>query len=122
MCWKGGEIILKTTALSLVLILLLSTISFAAFDKKVAYPGKTLAPVTFDHGKHLKQKDVTCKSCHPGVFAKMKAGANKVNMADINKGKFCGVCHKEKAKAFAIAKNCAKCHVKAQSLSSSFSA
>ena len=73
-----------------------------------------MANVTFDHGKHLTSKIVklACKDCHPAIFAKMKAGVNKVTMAEINKGKFCGVCHNEKGKAFAVAKNCAKCHIK----------
>ncbi|MEK7375913.1 MAG: cytochrome c3 family protein [Candidatus Margulisiibacteriota bacterium] len=35
-----------------------------------------------------------------------------MTMADISKGKFCGVCHAEKGKAFPVAGNCGKCHVK----------
>ncbi len=93
-------------------LIICSSLSQAVFDKKVTYPCKTLAPVTFDHGKHLAVKGLACKACHPAIFAKMKAAANKITMADINKGKFCGVCHKGKGKAFAITKEtCAKCHV-----------
>lgn len=82
----------------------------AGFEKKVTFPTKTMTPVTFDHGKHLKQKGIECKTCHPGIF-KMKAGTSKVTMADINKGKFCGVCHRETARAFPVKGNCARCHV-----------
>lgn len=98
--------ILKKAALFLVGIMLIQGLSYAAFDKKVK-----LGDVTFDHGKHLKQKDVVCKVCHPSAF-KMKAGAAKITMSDINKGKFCGICHKDEAKAFGIKDNCDKCHVK----------
>ena len=105
---------MRKIGLVIILIILFSGMSFAAFDKKVTYPGKTLAPVTFDHGSHLKQKNIACKTCHPSIFAKMKAGVNKITMDDINKGKFCAVCHKDGGKAFAIKTNCAKCHVKAK--------
>ena len=103
---------MKKTILILLAIVLASGIASAAFDKKVTFPGKTQAAVTFDHGKHLKQKGFTCKTCHPAIFKQMKAGKNNVKMADISKGKFCGVCHKEKGKAFAVTKKtCVKCHV-----------
>ncbi|OGF30627.1 hypothetical protein A3H09_03200 [Candidatus Falkowbacteria bacterium RIFCSPLOWO2_12_FULL_45_13] len=101
---------MKKVALFLTLIILASA-SYAAFDKKITFKGKTLAPTVFDHGKHMAVKGTTCKACHPAIF-KQKAGTSKVTMAAINKGKFCAVCHKEKGKAFAVAKNCAKCHVK----------
>jgi len=103
---------LKKIGLFLMATIILTGMALAAFDKKVVYPGKTYGDVTFDHAKHLGQKGVTCKVCHPAIIAKMKAGVNKITMADINKGKFCGVCHAEKKRAFAIANNCAKCHIK----------
>jgi c(7)-type cytochrome triheme protein len=103
---------MKKIGLILLGLILCASLSQAAFDKKVTFPGKTQAAVTFDHGKHLKVEGMACKTCHPAIFAKMKAAANKITMADINKGKFCGVCHKEKGKAFAVTKEtCAKCHV-----------
>lgn len=84
--------------------------------KTVTFPGKTLAPVVFDGSVH-SEAGLKCKDCHPKIVAKMKAGANKIKMADINKGKFCGVCHTGKSKAvqaFAIKGNCARCHAKAE--------
>lgn len=102
---------MKKIALILAALVLLSGISFAAFDKKVTFPGKTQGDITFDHAKHLAVKGTTCKTCHPSIFAKMKSGQNKMTMAEINKGKFCGTCHKLKGKAFEV-KNCVKCHIK----------
>lgn len=103
--------------LSTVLVLQVASFGAAVFDKNLTYkPGHNMAPVTFSHKFHLSQKAIKdCKVCHPSIFAKMKAGANKVQMAEINKGKFCGVCHNEKGKAFKVAGNCARCHVKSQS-------
>lgn len=114
---------MKKIALLLVVAVLLAGASFAAFDKKVTFPAKTMAQVTFDHGFHLSQAGINCKTCHPKIIAKTKAGANKIKMADINKGKFCGVCHTAKinakanptaVQAFAPKGNCAKCHVKSE--------
>lgn len=99
--------ILKKAVLFFVGIILLQGLAYAGFDKKV----KLKNNVTFDHGKHLKQKDIVCKVCHPSAF-KMKAGADKMTMKDINAGKFCGICHKEGGRAFIVKDNCGKCHVK----------
>lgn len=79
----------------------------------VKYPGKTMGQVTFEHKHHLAHK-LKCADCHPKIFPKMKALGNKVTMAAINKGKFCGVCHVAKGKAFPVAGNCARCHKKAK--------
>ncbi|MBI5700507.1 cytochrome C [Candidatus Saganbacteria bacterium] len=105
---------MKKSALVLLAIFALQLVAIAA-PKDVSFPGKTQSPVTFSHAKHLAVAKMTCKTCHPAIIAKMKSGANKIKMADISKGKFCGICHKEKGKAFAVAANCAKCHVKAES-------
>lgn len=106
---------MKKLSLILLSILALQLVAIAAPPDVHFTNAKTQAPVTFSHKNHLAQDKFTCKTCHPSIIAKMKAGANKINMADINKGKFCGTCHKEKGKAFAVAGNCAKCHVKAAS-------
>lgn len=101
---------MKKIALVLFAVILVQGVSFAAFSKKVTYPGKEKAAVTFDHKVHAGDQKLACKSCHPGIFAKKKALANKITMEAINKGKFCGVCHKEKGKAFPV-KSCERCHV-----------
>ena len=80
------------------------TVEFAGGDKgKVVFDGKV-------HG----DKGLKCADCHtnPKLFA-MKKGAEKITMADINAGKFCGSCHDGK-KGFKAddAANCDKCHKK----------
>ena len=80
-------------------------------------PGKTLdyasskGKVTFD-GKVHADKGLKCADCHtkPKLF-QMKKGGDKMTMAAMNEGKFCGTCHDGK-KAFSVkvAADCAKCH------------
>ena len=80
-------------------------------------PGKTLdyasskGKVTFD-GKVHADKGLKCADCHtkPKLF-QMKKGTEKMTMAAMNEGKFCGACHDGK-KAFSVkaAADCAKCH------------
>ena len=48
-------------------------------------------PVVFPHWFHRVR--FRCKVCHSELGFKMRAGANKVTMADISNGKFCGMCH-----------------------------
>ena len=48
-------------------------------------------PVVFPHWFHRIR--YRCKVCHYELGFKMRAGANEVLMADINDGKFCGMCH-----------------------------
>ena len=82
-------------------------------------PGKTLefaspmGKVTFD-GKVHGDKGFQCADCHtkPKLF-EMKKGGDKMTMAAMNEGKFCGTCHDGK-KAFSVKApaDCAKCHKK----------
>ncbi len=81
--------------------------------KKVEFDSKE-GKVVFD-GKAHADKSLKCADCHtkPKLFG-MKKGADKMTMADMEKGKFCGACHDGK-KAFGVkadAKECAKCHKK----------
>ena len=79
--------------------------------------GKTLdyasarGKVTFD-GKAHASKDLKCADCHtkPKLF-QMKKGVDKMTMAAMNEGKFCGACHDGK-KAFSVKGDCNKCHKK----------
>jgi len=98
---------------TLVLISLVSLIAFPLIviaQPAVKYAGKTMGQVTFEHKHHLAHK-LKCDDCHPKIFPQRKAGGNKITMAAINQGKFCGVCHAAKGRAFA-ATNCARCHKK----------
>jgi len=82
-------------------------------------PGKTIdfaspkGKVTFD-GKLHADKGLKCADCHtkPKLF-QMKKGTEKMTMAAMNEGKFCGACHDGK-KAFSVKApaDCAKCHKK----------
>lgn len=79
--------------------------------------GKTLefaspmGKVSFD-GKVHADKGAKCADCHtkPKLF-EMKKGGDKMTMAAMNDGKYCGACH-DGAKAFSVkaTADCAKCH------------
>ena len=80
-------------------------------------PGKTVefaspkGKVIFD-GKAHADAGLKCADCHikPKLFA-MKKGGDKITMAAMNEGKFCGACH-DGNKAFSVKApaNCVKCH------------
>lgn len=78
-----------------------STVEFASSMGKVTFSGKAHA-----------DKGLQCADCHskPKLF-EMKKGGDKITMAAINEGKFCGTCHDGK-KAFSAkgAASCVKCH------------
>ncbi|HEY6863938.1 MAG TPA: c(7)-type cytochrome triheme domain-containing protein [Burkholderiales bacterium] len=50
-----------------------------------------MRPVVFPHWFHRIR--FRCKVCHAALGFKRRAGANDVQMADINDGRFCGMCH-----------------------------
>ena len=111
-----GEVNMKLTAvLTLVLAAFLSFGSVMASPpgKNVEFAGGPMGKVTFD-GKAHAAKGLKCPDCHtsPKLF-EMKKGADKITMAEMNKGKNCGTCHDGK-KAFKSSDpaNCSKCHKK----------
>ena len=65
-------------------------------------PGNTvefaspMGKVTFDGKKHA-DKGQQCSDCHvkPKLF-EMKKSGDKMSMAAMNEGKFCGTCHNAK--------------------------
>lgn len=65
-----------------------------------------LKPVVFPHWWH--RAIYICKVCHTDIGFVMKAGGNKISMADIVNGKWCGKCHNGK-RAFAPVA-CNRCH------------
>lgn len=101
-------IVLLTFAIALVLI---GSAMAVPPGKTVEFPGGAMGKVVFD-GKIHADKGLKCNDCHTKIF-KMKKGGEKITMAEINAGKFCGVCHNG-TKAFASkdAANCTKCHKK----------
>lgn len=100
-----------------ILVGLIAAVAFSGIATAVP-PGKTvefkvkgMPDVVFD-GKVHAAKGLKCNACHTKVF-KMKKGADKITMAAIKQGKFCGACHdgKKAFKANDPAK-CKTCHVK----------
>ena len=99
------------------LMLVLAAVAFSGSVLAVP-PGKTvefaagpMGKVTFD-GKTHAAAGLKCNDCHTKIF-KMKKGADKITMAAINKGEFCGACHNG-TKAFKASDpaKCATCHKK----------
>jgi c(7)-type cytochrome triheme protein len=66
--------------------------------------------VTFSHENHVAGVGLSCTACHPTPYT---TGAKhvRVTMAEMQKGRSCGLCHNGK-KAFSVKKDCQKCHSK----------
>ena len=60
--------------------------------------------VRFPHAAHTEWLD--CKNCHESIF-KAKQGANRIDMNEIFKGRYCGVCHDRVAFSVFV---CERCH------------
>ena len=65
-----------------------------------------MRPAVFPHWFHRIR--FRCKVCHADLGFKFKAGGNKITMAKIIEGKFCGACHNGEV-AWSV-ENCAMCH------------
>jgi len=65
-----------------------------------------MRPAVFPHWFHRIR--FRCKVCHADLGFKFKAGGNKITMAKIIEGKFCGACHNGEI-AWSV-ENCAMCH------------
>lgn len=65
-----------------------------------------MRPVVFPHWFHRIR--FRCKVCHADLGFKFKAGGNKITMAKIIDGKFCGACHNGQI-AWSV-ENCSMCH------------
>ena len=101
------------------MLAVLAAVTFAAFSLSATAvpPGKTvefdspMGKVVFD-GKAHAAKGLKCNACHTKIF-KMKKGADKITMAAMKEGKFCGACHNgEKAFKANDPADCKKCHKK----------
>ena len=102
------------------MLAVLAVAAFAALSPSASAvpPGKTLefngGPMGTVHfsGKVHADAGLKCNACHTKIF-KMKKGGDKITMAAINKGQFCGTCHNgEKAFKANDPKDCKKCHKK----------
>ncbi len=65
-----------------------------------------MRPAVFPHWFHRIR--FRCKVCHADLGFKFKAGGNKITMAKIIDGQFCGACHNGEV-AWSV-ENCAMCH------------
>jgi len=74
--------------------------------KDITFTVKDAAPATFSHSFHGQA--YKCADCHTKTFP-YKAVQGKATMADMVKGRSCGVCHNGKD-AFAPSGDCDKCH------------
>lgn len=66
---------------------------------------REMPPVRFPHKAHTLW--LACANCHPDPF-EPRAGANRIGMADIFRGRYCGVCHDRVA--FITFYSCPRCH------------
>jgi len=97
--------------LILIIVMAFANSGFAVSSgKTVEYAGGSAGKVIFD-GKIHADKGLKCTDCHTKIFP-MKKGT-KLTMAEMNEGKYCGVCHNgEKAFKSSEQANCEKCHKK----------
>ncbi|MCC6206537.1 MAG: hypothetical protein IT488_00060 [Gammaproteobacteria bacterium] len=65
-----------------------------------------MRPAVFPHWFHRIR--FRCKVCHADLGFQFKAGGNKITMAKIIDGQFCGACHNGEI-AWSV-ENCAMCH------------
>lgn len=73
---------------------------------------KEMPYVRFPHRSHTLW--LACSNCHPTPFNPV-AGANPISMADIFRGRFCGMCHDRVA--FVTFFSCDRCHSVPQGVS-----
>ena len=66
---------------------------------------KEMPWVRFPHRAHTLW--LACANCHPRPF-EPRAGATRIQMADIFRGQYCGMCHDRVA--FVTFFSCARCH------------
>jgi c(7)-type cytochrome triheme protein len=60
--------------------------------------------VVFSHNVHSTW--IMCSSCHPAIFTD-ELGGNEVKMAEMSRGRSCGLCHGKVSFTFA---DCLRCH------------
>jgi c(7)-type cytochrome triheme protein len=65
-----------------------------------------MRPPIFPHWFHRIR--FQCKICHADLGFQLKAGGNKIDMAKIINGEFCGACHNGEI-AWSV-ENCQMCH------------
>jgi c(7)-type cytochrome triheme protein len=71
---------------------------------------KGVMEVKFPHAPHTRW--LPCESCHTNIFP-MAGGQTTITMADISKGKYCGMCHGTLTFG---PKQCDRCHMKREEM------
>ncbi len=66
---------------------------------------RAMPNVRFPHLAHTRW--LACVNCHPNPFP-YRAGSLRISMADIFRGKYCGMCHDRVA--FTTWQSCDRCH------------
>jgi c(7)-type cytochrome triheme protein len=74
-------------------------------DVTIAAVGTWLENVTFSHRKHAAWTG--CELCHPDVFPLTQRGSVRYDMAAVQDGRYCGVCHRNVAFPLDA---CRRCH------------
>jgi c(7)-type cytochrome triheme protein len=99
---------MKKVAIAAALFMVMAAAQAMAVPAGKSVEWKTsMGKVTFKGDDHAG-KGLKCAECHTKIFPYKKG---EMKMAEINAGKYCGVCHDGK-RAFKPAGNCAKCHKK----------
>jgi len=84
--------------------------TMSVFDLDVIMRNTKEMPwVRFPHRAHTMWLD--CSNCHPQPF-EPRAGSTRIAMADIFRGKYCGMCHDRVA--FVTFFSCQRCHSEPQ--------
>jgi len=97
--------------LLLIMLLGLPMLLQAKDFKLVTYHTENAGRALFEHEVHLKHVTNNCTLCHNSVFNVDHAKNPLATMADMEKGKSCGLCHNGK-RAFGVAAlaDCTRCH------------
>lgn len=98
----------RYASLILIAVVITGSFAYAINIKDVTFKIPHFGKVVFSHNQHFSQESIktNCKTCHNAIFnLRNKA---RYTMADMEKGKSCGVCHNGK-RAFGLA-DCIQCH------------
>lgn len=95
---------------ALIVLLLVSFVSAKIGGGDITFEVKSAGNVIFSHDKHVESAGLKCTGCHDSLYI-TKEKHKSVKMAQMQKGKSCGLCHNGK-KAFAVKANCNNCHKK----------
>jgi len=95
----------------LISLVLSGAVAFgSAGGGDLTYKPKGAKPVTFSHEQHVTVKELKCSACHNHTF-QMAKDSDKMDMAKLTKGEFCGHCHNgERVFDVKDKANCTRCH------------